>query len=317
MVITRSGIDTPSELPPPIPGLPLKLGYMYTAKDDCFFSPHKDVLDNHFAKYDGRHKHSSYYHNVAMQNLFPGQHPLYLMVSTPANLQSSTYWAAAEVSKTTLEGTSIEFDSEDGLIPDDMDSSDGQNSSETGKDVDMVDGIIQQNVRASFSQEYAGAQKSPSARLGSGSKTSLQPAPSASPSLLLAPNLPLAAVNSQSTSQLALVSTPSLFLSKNTVFKTKRQDTGTSHICLASDITSPRSQAAVLDPSCLHFKNYCALLASEGVLDRKANMDLGFQTISGERISISNQMMFRAAITYQVDRKFEIVTFSAAVAVPT
>lgn len=98
---------------------------------------------------------------------------------------------------------------------------------------------------------------------------------------------------------------------------TKRQDTGKSHICLASDITSPRSQAAVLDPSCLHFGNYCDLLASEGILDRKEYMDLGFQPIGGERIPISNQMMFRAAVAYQVDRKFDMVTFSAAVAVAT
>lgn len=133
----------------------------------------------------------------------------------------------------------------------------------------------------------------------------------------LAPNLPLAAVNSQSTSQLALVSTPPLLLSKNTIIMTKRQDTGKSHICLASDITSPLSQAAVLDPSCLHFGNYCDLLAFEGILDRKENMDLGFQPIGGERIAISNQMMFRAAVAYQVDRKFDMVTFSAAVAMAT
>lgn len=317
VVITRSGIETPSELPPPVPGLPLKLGYMYTANDDCFFSPHKDVLDIHFAMYGSRHKHSSYYHNVVMQNLFPGQRPLYFMVSTSVNLQSSTNWAAVEGGKTTLEGTSIEFDSEDGLVSDDINSIDGQNSSETSEDVDMEDGFIQQNVHASFSREYADVQNSPSARRGSGSKTSLESAPSALPSLSSAPNLPLDAVNSQSTSQLALASTPPPLLSKNTVFITKRQDTGKYHICLASDIISPGSQAAVLDPGCLNFRNYCALLAFEGVLDRKSNINLGFQTISGERIPISNQMMFRAAVTYQVDRKFDMMTFSAAVAVST
>lgn len=98
---------------------------------------------------------------------------------------------------------------------------------------------------------------------------------------------------------------------------TKRQDTGKTHICVAQDITSPVLQAAVFDPSCVHFGSYCNLLADEGIIDHEAGTELSLQSVGGERIPISNQMMLRAAVTYQVDKKFDMVTFSAAVAVPT
>lgn len=322
---TRSGIILPPADAPPIPGLQLNLGFKCTVKECCpFLSPNKESLDNHFAKHGGRHKYSSHYRKVAMQNFFPGKRPLYFVVNTSATTgESSTAWAAAEVGKTTIPGTSKDFDREDGLIHDGIATSssqeyaDGQNHSETGQDVDMEDVLIQDDIRASFSQESANGQNSSSARLGRGLRPSLEPAPSTSPSLSSALTLPLAAVNSQSTFQSAPASKPTLLLSKNTVFLTKRQDTGKTHICLASDITSPDSQAAVLDPSCVQFGNYCDLLTGEGILDQEAKIDLGFQPIGGERIPISNQMMFRAAVTYQVDRKFDMVTFSAAVAVPT
>lgn len=311
---TRSGIILPSADAPPIPGLELKLGFKCTVKDCCpFLSPRKESLDNHFAKHGFRHKHSSHYRKVAMQNLFPGKRPFYIVVNTSATPgESSTALAAAEVG-----------DREDDLNQDGIGASsaqeyaDGLNSSVTSKDTAREDGPIQEDIRASFSKEFADGQNSSSARLGRGLRPSLEPAPSTSPSLSSALTLPLAAVNSQSTSRLALASKPTLLVPKNTIFLSKRQDTGKFHICLAADITSPDSQAAVLDPSCVHFATYCDLLTDEEILDQEGEIDLGFQPTGGERIPISNQMMFRAAVTYQLDRKFDMVTFSAAVAVPT
>lgn len=306
---TRSGIILPPADAPPIPRLQVQLGFKCTVEECCpFLSPNKESLDNHFAKHGGRHKHSSDYRKVAMQNLFPGRRPLYFVVNTSATPgESSTAWAAAEVGNR-----------EDGLIQDDSDTSSAQEySSMTSKSKNREDGLIQEDIRASLSQEYADGQNSSSARPGRGLRPSLEPGPSTSPSLSSALSLPLAAVNSQSTSQLALSSKPTLLVPKNTIFLSKRQDTGKFHICLASDITSPDSQAAVLDPSCVHFESYCELLTSEKIIDQEKGIDLGFQPIGGERIPISNQMMFRAAVTYQLDRKLDMVTFSAAVAVPT
>lgn len=65
----------------------------------------------------------------------------------------------------------------------------------------------------------------------------------------------------------------------------------------------------------MHFGNYCDLLRNEEILDQEGKVNLGFQPTGGERIPILNQMMFRTAVTYQVDRKVDIVTFSAANAV--
>lgn len=322
---TRSGIILPPADDPPIAGLQLMLGFKCTVQESCpFLSPHKGSLHNHFAKHGDRYKHSSQYRRVAMQNFFPGKRPLYFVVNTSATPgESSTAWAAAEVGKTTVPGTSKDFGREDCLIGNGIDANssqeygDGQNSSETGKDVDGEDGLIQEDIRASSSQKYADGQNSSRARLGRGLRPSLETAPSTSPSLFSTLTLPLAAVNSQSTSQPALASKPTLLVPQNTIFLTRRQDTGKTHICLAADITSPDSQAAVIDPTCVHFGSYCDLLTGEEILDRDGNIDLGFQPIGGERIPISNQMMFRAAVTYQMDRKFDMVTFSAAVAVPT
>lgn len=98
---------------------------------------------------------------------------------------------------------------------------------------------------------------------------------------------------------------------------TKRQDTGKTHICLAQDITSPVLQAAVFDSSCVHFGSYCDLLADEGIIDQEAGTEWSYQSVGGERIPISNQIMLRAAVTYQMDKKFNMVTFSAAAALPT
>lgn len=322
----RTGIRIPAPDAPPIPGLQWLLGFQCTVTECCpFLSPYRESLENHFAKHGGRRKYSSHYRKVAMQNFFPGKRPFYFVVNTSANTgESSTSSAAAEVGMTTIKGS---IDREDGIIQEDEGASegaspfqefaDGSNSSETGKDADMGDRLIQEDIRASFTKEYANGQNTASARLGRGLRPSLDPAPPTSSSLSSATNLPLAAVNSQSTSQLALASTPTLLVTENTIFLTKRQDTGKIHICLAKDITSPDSQAAVFDPSCVDFGSYCDLLAGAGILDQEANIGLGFQPIGGERIPISNQMMFRAAVTYQVDRKFDMVTFSAAVAVPT
>lgn len=158
-------------------------------------------------------------------------------------------------------------------------------------------------------REDADEQKFPIARLERGLRRNMEPASSS------ALTRPLTAVNPQLTSQPALVSGPTLSLFSNTVFLTKRQDTGKIHICLASDIISPGSNVSVLDPSSVHFGSYCDLLRNEEILDQEGKMNLGFQPTGGERMPISNQMMFRAALTYQVDRKVDIVTFSAAVAV--
>lgn len=297
---TRSGITIPPAEAPPIAGLQVDLGFMCTVKPGCpFFSPRQESLSSHLSKHGNRNKRSACFQNVAMQNFFPGKRPLYFAVNTSATT-SSTAWGAG-YDEETVECTSRDADREGSLIEDD-------------------NGDI-------FPREYAYEQNPSSTRLERGLRPNLEPAPSASPtpfsssapSVSPAPSSalarPLAPVNSQSRSQPALISEPTLSLSSNTVFLTRRVDTRKEHICLASDITSPGSNLAVLDPSWVSFGRYCDILRSEQILDQEGKVSLGFEPTGGERISIWNQMMFRTAVAYQVDRNVDMVTFSAAVAV--
>lgn len=107
------------------------------------------------------------------------------------------------------------------------------------------------------------------------------------------------------------ISTGTIFA--HTVFQTKQQDTGKIRICLASDIRAPHSNITTLNPSQVDVESYCGLLKSECILDQEGRTNLVFHPAGGEQIPIFNRMMFHAAVTYQVDRKADMVTFSADV----
>lgn len=346
---TRSGIKIPPAEAPPIPGLQVRLGYMCTAETGCpCLSPYMNSLNIHFSKHGDR-RHSAHYQKVALQDLFPGpgRRPFYFVVNTSATPGES----AAGVGKKIIAGTSQDVDIEDGLIEGENSAAHSQKYADGStarvrkelrfnvepasptlpapysaltRSLDALNSLstsqptLVSNDNASiYSQEYADGRNSSRARLRRGLRANLEPATSTLPAPYSALTSSLPALNSQSIPQPVLASEVTLLLSPNTMFLTKRQDTGKVHICLASDITSPGLQGAVLGPSSVHFESYCELLRSEQILDEEGEMRLGFQPTGGERVPILNKMMFRAAITYQVDRKFDIVSFSAAVSALT
>lgn len=102
----------------------------------------------------------------------------------------------------------------------------------------------------------------------------------------------------------------------NTVFRTECLDTGKVHVCLGSDfisLTTPSSQSAVANPTSntvVDFDLYCRLLREEKMLED--DQTLGFNDADKKRITIKNQMMFRAAVTYQASRKADMISFTSS-----
>ena len=101
----------------------------------------------------------------------------------------------------------------------------------------------------------------------------------------------------------------------NTVFRTECLDTGKLHVCLGSDfinLTTPSSQNTIvnLTSKTVDFDLYCRLLREEKMLDD--DQTLGFNDAEKKRITIKNQMMFRAAVTYQASRKADMISFTSA-----
>lgn len=148
---------------------------------------------------------------------------------------------------------------------------------------------------------------SPAELLGSSSK----PQHSSALARSLPPRISDPELLSQPTLISSPISTGTLFA--HTVFQTKQQDTGKIRICLASDIRAPHSDTITLNPSQVDVERYCGLLKSEWILDQEGRTNLVFHPAGGEQIPIFNRMMFHAAVTYQVDRKADMVTFSEAV----
>lgn len=101
----------------------------------------------------------------------------------------------------------------------------------------------------------------------------------------------------------------------HTVFRTECLDTGELHICLASDfttLTSPSSPNAIinLNSNTVEFESYCRLLRQVNILGD--DQTLGFNDTNGKRIPITNQMAFRAAVTYQVSREADMISFTSS-----
>lgn len=101
----------------------------------------------------------------------------------------------------------------------------------------------------------------------------------------------------------------------NIVFRTECLDTGKLHVCLGSDFTSlttPSSQNAIvnLNSKTVDFDLYCRLLREGNMLDD--DQTLGFNDADKKRITIKNQMMFRAAVTYQASRKADMISFTSS-----
>lgn len=111
------------------------------------------------------------------------------------------------------------------------------------------------------------------------------------------------------------ISTPVASLA-NTVFRTECLDTGKLHVCLGSDFTSltttPNSQNATINltSKTVDFDLYCRLLREEKMLED--DQTLGFNDADKKRITIKNQMMFRAAVTYQASRKADMISFTSS-----
>ena len=107
---------------------------------------------------------------------------------------------------------------------------------------------------------------------------------------------------------------PSMTSFAHTVFCTESLDTGRLHVCLANDFTSltiPSSSNTVINltSDTVDYDRYCSLLRKEKMLDD--DQTLGFNDGNGRRVSIINQMMFRAAVTYQVCRKADMIRFTS------
>ena len=99
------------------------------------------------------------------------------------------------------------------------------------------------------------------------------------------------------------------------VFCTESLDTGKLHVCLASDFNSLTTRSSLnaiinLTSDTVAYDRYCHLLRKEKMLDDDQN--LGFNDANGRRVPITNQMMFRAAVTYQVSRKVDMISFTSS-----
>lgn len=64
-----------------------------------------------------------------------------------------------------------------------------------------------------------------------------------------------------------------------------------------------------ISPRLVDFEIYRELLKEEDVLSKDSQ--LGFIDAKGKRIPIKNQMMFHAAVMYQVTQKADMITFSS------
>lgn len=95
----------------------------------------------------------------------------------------------------------------------------------------------------------------------------------------------------------------------NTIFYAERQGTDNTHLCLASDLSPPDSDKMNISPRLVDFAIYRELLKRENVLNEDSH--LGFIDAKGKRISIKNEMMFHAAVMYQVTQKADMITFSS------
>lgn len=95
----------------------------------------------------------------------------------------------------------------------------------------------------------------------------------------------------------------------NTIFYAERQGTDNTHLCLASDLSPPDSDKMNISPRLVDFEIYRELLKREDVLNEDSH--LGFIDAKGKRISIKNEMMFHAAVMYQVTQKADMITFSS------
>lgn len=95
----------------------------------------------------------------------------------------------------------------------------------------------------------------------------------------------------------------------NTIFYAERQGTDSTHLCMASDLSPPDSDKMNISPRLVDFEIYRELLKEEDVLNKDSY--LGFIDAKGKRISIKNQMMFHAAVMYQVNQKADMITFSS------
>lgn len=217
VAIARAGINHPATEAPPIQGLEVRAGFKCAQIGCRFLSPQYDSLWSHLSKH-GIHRadmaHGTQYHNVAIQNLFPGKRPYYIHVEPEEDVEPEESSTAGE--------TAVGDEANPNFSDDDMN------------------------------------------------------------------------------------------LVSNTIFHTKREHGNNKvHICLAEDIRNPQSDPATLNPNQLDFERYCNLLKSEGILDRVGQVKLVFNPPGGEKIEIINQMMFTAAITYQADRKADMITFTA------
>lgn len=105
------------------------------------------------------------------------------------------------------------------------------------------------------------------------------------------------------------VSAPAGNFSAHTVFRTERPDTEKTHICLASDLRASVSNTINVSPMHVDFDRYCSILREVEVFDD--GLSLGFIDANGKRIPIMNQMMFRAAVSYQVYQRPDMITFNA------
>lgn len=93
----------------------------------------------------------------------------------------------------------------------------------------------------------------------------------------------------------------------NTIFYAERQGSENTHLCLASDLSPPGSDKMNISPRLVNLDIYCELLKEEDVLNE--DFQLRFIDANGKRIPIKNQMMFHAAVMYQVTRKLDMITF--------
>lgn len=93
----------------------------------------------------------------------------------------------------------------------------------------------------------------------------------------------------------------------NTIFYAERQGSENTHLCLASDLSPPGSDKMNISPRLVNLDIYCELLKEEDVLNE--DFQLRFIDAKGKRIPIKNQMMFHAAVMYQVTRKLDMITF--------
>lgn len=314
VVGTRSGIRIPPPQTPPIQGLNVLSGYRCTCRIGCgILSPRRESLQSHLSKHGIHCKgaHGALYKEVTMQNFSTGRRPLYFIVNTSATrekVEEGSTAGKAKFGEGTDPGASEAVDAIAAL-------SDGD------------DGARAQ------SREYADGGDSPRDPFEEGLEPSPEPSPCSSPanrpspaellgssskhqhSSALARSLPPGISDPELLSQPTLISSPistgTLFA--HTVFQTKQQDTGKIRICLASDIRAPHSDIITLNPSQVDVESYCGLLKSQWILDQEGRTKLVFHPAGGEQIPIFNRMMFHAAVTYQVDRKADMVTFSAAV----